>query len=461
MRGRFVVFLVIVSIALACEDPNTLAVSRVFSGNNLQTIYSDTFSVFTSTVQLDSFISSGTGTILLGRYRDDRLGLVSASSYFQICYSGSFTQAYTSVFDSAVVVFPYNHLVTGDTTKLMTIKGYEVKETLQLRTPPIGSGIKLSYLNSGYGLYSNSTFAYSADPIFSGTVKLFPHTDTLSIRVPDSFGRKWFLMAKHDSANHYFDNPTRFVNSFFQGLYVEADASTEACVAGFVVNDNSNNSSSSSNKKTRNFKLRFYYKVLSNGFLRQTHQDFVVYNPILQYNNIQYDRSGTKLSSLQPNGGISSRLTDEASYVQAGTGLATKLDFPSVKAFFYNNPAVTLNAAYLYVYPEAGSYPRNTLPPKTLQLYTTDASNIPLVPLPSGGSSTITYDLQYGLNTQYTFDLFTYLYGQTKASQNLVTPLLLTAGGSLGTNAQRLYLGDRVHPNTKIQLKLFYSNAQK
>src|SRR5258708_37179914 len=104
MRGRFVVFLMIVSVAWACEDPNTLAVSRVFSGNNLQTIYSDTFSVFTSTVQLDTFLTNNTGTISLGRYKDDRLGLVSSSSYLQISYVNSFLPDYYSYFDSAVLV---------------------------------------------------------------------------------------------------------------------------------------------------------------------------------------------------------------------------------------------------------------------------------------------------------------------------------------------------------------------
>jgi hypothetical protein len=446
----------IVTVAWACEDPNTLSVSRVFSGNNLQTIYSDTFSVFTSTVQLDSFKTSGGGVVLLGRYNDDRLGHVSASSYFQLCYTGSFTQAYSSIFDSAVMVFPYDHshMATGDTTKLMTIKGYEITEPLELRTPPIGNGLKLSIFNSGYGLFNTSTFTHSPTPIFSGTVKLFPHTDTLSIRVPDSFARKWFLMAKHDSVNHYFDNPNRFLN-FFQGMYVEADASTEACVAGFVVNDNSNT------KRPRLLKLRFYYKILSNGFLRQTHQDFTVYNAPLQFNNIQYDRSGTNLASLEPNKGISSVLTNNVSYVQAGTGLVTRLYFPSFKTFFYNNPAITLNAAYLYVYPEAGSYPKNTLPPKVLQIYMTDDSNMALAPLQVGGTANISYDYQYGLSTQYTFDLFTYLFGQLKSSENFTTPLLLSPGGGLGTNVQRLYLADRIHPNTKIQLKIFYSNAQK
>jgi len=471
MRGRFVVFLMIVAITWACEDPNTLAVSRVFSGNNLQTVYSDTFSVFTSTVQLDSFPTNNTGTVLLGRYNDDRLGHVSASSYFQISYQGNFLQDNTSVFDSAVMVFPYNHQFTGDTTKLMTIKGYEVTEPMIIRIQPVVAQIvvtgpsgllqtvpvmKLSAFG-GSGFFNNTTFAHSPDPIFSGTVKLFPHTDTLSIRVPDSFARRWFLLAKHDSTTHIFSNPSIFINSFFRGMYIEADASTEACIAGFNVGNNSNNNPDPPAKKLR---LRFYYKKLSNGLYSKAHQDFIITNSSYQFNNITYDRSATKLSSLQPNEGISSRITDDVAYVQGGTGLVTKLDFPSIKSFFANNPGITLNAAYLVIYPEAGTYPKNTLPPKQLQLFTTDATNIPLSPVSNAGTANISIDYQYGLNTQYSFDVWAYLFNQIKSGTNLITPLLLTPG-SLGNNVQRLYLGDRIHPNTKIQLKIFYSYAQK
>ena len=118
-----------------------------------------------------------------------------------------------------------------------------------------------------------------------------------------------------------------------------------------------------------------------------------------------------------------------------------------------------MNAAYLVVNPEDGTYPKNLLPPKQLQLYTTDNTNIPLSAL-QGGSATISYDYQYGLNTQYTFNIYSYLFAQTKSGTDFITPLLLVSGGNLASSAQRLYLGDRIHPNTKIQLKIFYSYAQ-
>ncbi len=196
-----------------------------------------------------------------------------------------------------------------------------------------------------------------------------------------------------------------------------------------------------------------------NNLLRQTHQDWNVYSSVYQFNNIKYDRSGTVLNTLQPNKAISSVLTNDVTYVQAGTGLVTRLDFPSVKTFFANNPGLILNAAYLVVSPEQGTYPKNMLPPKQLQLYATDATNIPLSSI-SGGTAAITYDYQYGQNTGYTFQIYSYIFGQIKSGTNYITPLFLTSAGSMGDNVQRLYLGDRIHPNTKIQLKIYYSYAQ-
>lgn len=432
----------IVTLTMACEDPNTLNVSRVFSGNNLQTIYSDTFSVFTSTVQLDTFLSNNTGTMLIGRYKDDRLGQVSASTYFQLGPANTFLPDFRSYFDSLVMVFHYTHNFSGDSTKPMTINGYRLTEQMTIRNQPIGT-IKLSALNYGSGFFTSSTVPQAANPLFSGTIKLFPHTDSVSIRLPDTLGQLWFRLAQLDSA-HIFSRPGVFVTSFFNGVHLEADAGSQSAVVGF---------------DTKKFTVRMYYKKTLNNLLKQTHQDFNVFSTVYQFNNIQYDRTGTILSSLQTNQKISSVLTNDVTYVQGGTGLATRLDFPSVKTFFANNPNLILNAAYLIVSPEQGTYPKNLLPPKQLQLYATDDSNIPLSAI-GAGTAPIVYDYQYGQNTNYSFQVYNYIFGQIKTGTTYITPLLLLSGGSVADNAQRVYLGDRVHPNTKIQLKIYYSYAQ-
>jgi len=73
------------------------------------------------------------------------------------------------------------------------------------------------------------------------------------------------------------------------------------------------------------------------------------------------------------------------------------------------------------VTPEQGTYPKNLLPPKLLQLYATDATNIPLSSI-SGGSAAIVYDYQYGLNTGYTFQVYSYLFGQINRGPTILLP---------------------------------------
>lgn len=443
MRGRFIFFMILMIAAVlewSCEDPNTLAVSKVFSNNNLQTIYSDTFSVATSTVQLDTFLTNGTGTVLLGRYQDPELGMISASSYLQLSYGASFLPSFQSYFDSMVLVMYYNKTFSGDTTQTLKINGYQVTDYIVPRNVPVGN-IKLSALGAYSGFFSSTKFTYSPTPIFSGTVKMFPHRDTVTIRLPDSFGAKWFSKAQNDSGR-IFSNSSIFSNAFFRGLYLEPDASSTACVAGFTANK---------------LRLRIYYRRMVNGLLKNAHADFTINNGY-QFNHIMYDRTGTSLSALQPYHAISSTLTGNTSYVQAGTGLVTRLDFPSVKSFFAGNPNVMLNGAYLVMYPEPGSFPKNLLPPTQLELFSTDATNIPTNTF-TGATTSIVYDYILGINTFYSFSLYSYLFTQVKNNTNYIAPLLVVPGGSVGGSVQRTYLGDKYKGYNRIKLQLYYTHV--
>jgi hypothetical protein len=210
----------------------------------------------------------------------------------------------------------------------------------------------------------------------------------------------------------------------------------------------------------KRFKIRIYYKRFAGDFLKQTFIDFKVTNPAFQFNNIKVDRSGLpQLSTLQPRQQISSLHTDNTAFVQGGTGLATRLDFPSLKSFFQNQQNLVLNGVNLIIQPVRGTFPKNFLPPPQLQLYVTDQTNIPLS-IVNGASASISYDYEYGINTKYTFQLFPYIFGQIKSGTNSISPLLLVGSANQGSNVQRLCISDRFYPNTKIQLQILYSYAQ-
>ena len=468
MRG-WLFFLMIVVVLFSCEDPTTLPVSKVFNGNRLGTIYVDTFSVLTSTVQLDSVLTSGTGQVLIGKYTDDSLGTLSASSYFQMSYAPSTATSYTptflpdirSIFDSVSLIMHYNHTYSGDTTKPVTINLYQLSELMNVRTlPTLPYGeYKIPSLPMGgvAGFYNNTEFSHYPTPIVSTTVKFKPHTDSLYIKLPYSFGANWFRLAQADSGN-LFSNVSRFLTYYFYGLYMNVDASADAAVVGFkgtkVVTAD------------KPLALRLYYRQLYGDLYRNTHFDFSITSSGYQFNHIEYDRStgAPRIANAFPAGqklqAISTSKTANTGYIQSGTGLVGRLDFPSLKGFFALNSGIILSAAYLDIYPVQGSYSKDFLPPPQMSLFTTDGSSIPLLALglANGGVANINYDLEYG-NTFYRYQMYPYMFSQLKASTNFVTPLIIAPTASQGTSVQRMFFGDRFKVGNKIKLKIYYTST--
>jgi hypothetical protein len=457
---------VIVSFFIwSCEDPTSLGVSKVFSNNKLQAAFADTFSVVSSVVQLDSVLTSGSSTVLLGKYRDVELGTIAASSYFQVGYSSQFILDSRFTFDSIVLVMPYNHTFVGDTTKYSTINLYELTGKMHPRTLPDADPLNIkTNVYTGTGFYNTSVIPRSSSPIVSKTVKFLPHRDTLSIRLPNAFGLRWFKFAQRSSESNtdsliYQTNVSRFVTEYFRGFNIDVDPGTNACIVGF---------------KTQRLKLRIYYKKYVGDFFKQTHFDFPVYSvddkgivyrspdgttDRLQFNHIDFDRSATPhLATLEKLKAKSTLLTGNMAFVQSGTGLVTRLDFPGVKDFFSIHNGIILNSAFLEFYPIRGSYTKNFLVPGSLQLYTTDQSNLPTTPI-AGAVAPIAYDFEFGVNTVYRFQLFPYLLGQLRTDQNFITPVIIGPAANQGSSVQRVYLGDRFYTETKIKLKLYYTYA--
>ncbi len=468
MRSR--VFLGVVVSAflyLSCEDPVALSVSRTFGNNDLVTSFVDTFSIITSTVQLDSILTGGTGVALLGSYTDDTLGSVKSSPYFQFGYNGTFVPGLQSTFDSIVLILPYNGQYYGDTTQVAQFDIHQLTEIPLPGTNPPTPDIKLSIFNYSSGFYNKRTAPYDPTPLSSHSVLFFPHRDSVLLKLPDSFGLKWFNQAQLEqrmktdngtfpSDSTFFSNSYNFTQKYFYGLHLKTAPSSGNIMVGFKATtaSSSNNSTRSSPVPT----IRIYYKHLVNDILLQTHFDFVLQNSPYQFQNIVYDRTGTQLDGLQPRQKISSLATNNKTFVQAGTGLVTRLDFPSLKSFFQDKRNI-FNGAYLEVYPVQGSYSKNIAPPSQLYLFTTDDSNVPTGSV-TGGLATIQYDNEYGINTYYSFPLFNYFEQQFSSSTLTVTPILICPPqGQLGNNVQRVYIGDRFHPISKIKLKIFYSYA--
>lgn len=446
MRGRFFLWIVVVSFfVLSCEDPAALSVSKTFASNDLVTAYTDTFSVITSTVQLDTLPTNGTGVVLLGEYKDPDLGTAVSSPYFQVGFTGGLKPDLRNTFDSIVMVLPYNKQFYGDTMQAVTFSVHQITEPWEVRRAPASKDVKLSIFNYSAGFYSNSVTPYNPTPIVTKTVVFRPHNDSLTVRLPDAFGANWFRLAQLDSAQ-LFSNSSNFMTKYFYGVHLKVTPSGGGSMVGF---------------KASGVKFRMYYKQLVSDVQKQVRFDFPLQNASsYPYQNIEYDRTGTLVDGLQTRQAIPSKQTGHVTFVQAGTGLATRLDFPSLRNFFADKRYI-LNGAYLQIFPVENTYPRNIAPPTSLYLYTTDASNVPLGSV-TGGIGTIQYDREYNINTYYSFSLFNYFEQLISTSNYNSVPLILAPGSAqVGNNVQRVIIGDGFHPTNKIKLKIYYSYVPK
>lgn len=451
----FLLFLAAWALLLAsCEDGGISKGDKNFLDGGLQTVYVDTFSVTSSTILIDSLPTSGNGVLLIGNYQDSFLGKVSASTYFQIGYQSAFAPDQNSTFDSIGLILPYSKYSYGDSTKSQTISVHQMTSLPRLRTPPpFRTDENVSYFvaASQASLYNASSVSFNPTPITSVNIKFFPHRDSLYIPFPKAFGQNWFNIAQTDAAQSksgYFTNSSTFLTEFFNGIHVTSDGSSNASIAGF---------------RTTKAKVRIYYKKLFNDELKQTYFDLPLGSTAFQFNSIIGDRSGTVLSTLGRRQSISSLATGNSTFIQSGIGLATKIEFPSLKAFFTNKNYILVDAA-LEITPIQNTYPTSTKAPGTLAIYLADNSNVVLnkaAAFDRSGflSANIVYDYEYGIKTKYSFPLINFLLAELKSTSTTITPLAIAAPPPLAlTEVNRVVLYNQTaSPQNRIKLKIYYS----
>jgi hypothetical protein len=120
-------------------------------------------------------------------------------------------------------------------------------------------------------------------------------------------------------------------------------------------------------------KIRVYYRQYNNGVLESAYYDLTHTTLYYQYNKISSDRTNTSLASLQPGNKIlSSGLTDNEVYMQAGVGIVTKVEFPYIKDLYNVNDVLLINSAVLVIEPVHGTYSATRQLPLELTLYHTN-----------------------------------------------------------------------------------------
>lgn len=329
----------------------------------------DTMKIETSTVHLDSIVTSKLARLLIGGNQNSFTGKVTCSPHFQL-HSGSFLSTFPTdlVYDSVVVKFNYDGYYIGDTTKLISFsvrpmvarKGYNSDGTLYDISP-----FKVN--TDGY-LYNTSSFKLS-DKIL-GEVQLLPRPKTKKdyyFRLSDDFGKKLYadILAKNDTMSTL----SKF-QVFMPGV-------------AFVSAVNQNQSAVGISQSS--LSLRVYYHELINPTEPSslTFFNFPVDATGVWFNQILYDSQGSFLGTISQKGNpllssveLPSANTYNQTMVQGGNGIYTKIRIPGVQHLTGYAKNVVLINAKIQLIPNLGSYSVTNPLPDSLAVYIVDRKNV-------------------------------------------------------------------------------------
>jgi hypothetical protein len=448
VKRNQLVFLPVLAVILwaSCQKPNINFGQYFVAGDPTNIIVIDTLSPVLSTVVLDSFPTAGSGTLLIGRYQDTAFGIVTCKTFLQVGPPPVLPSiSNQAIYDSISLILRSNRSFYGDTTQLQRYIVSQLETIIQL------PGIQTTFFNtSNFIPYDSMSPLGFSDAIVSPSL---PYTsqhlnDTLKIKLSDATGMQLFNLLRDvsdtvKSANVFY--------SYFKGLCIYPDNNSMGAVYGF----------------RDSIRIRLYYHepdIIQVG----TYVDFPISNKAYQFNNVTANRSGTILSVLDSlvannkdsiSSTVASSRTNAASYIQSGTGIETKIQFPYLTQISGLPDYLSILRALLIVKPVMGSYSPTQYLPSALTLFQTDQTNVLGLPLTGNGSLVVDYI--YGQNTAYTYDVTTYVkqqisLGQVANSNNGLILTIIPPGND--TTLSRVIIGDRSNPKTNIQLKLYYAS---
>jgi hypothetical protein len=460
-KKLLIALLLLTSVLLmSCENENYFKIGTSWVDSNLKLVYIDSCSAKLSTVRIDSVPTYNQGAIMVGKYVDlntitgDTLtGTVKALSYLEVSNLYVPTDLGNNVFfDSLVIEMRFNGFYMGDTLSDMHLFVHQLTERIQ-QDVDVGTE----------AYYNTTSFAYNPTPLVEAIFPIRPSNmesgktnafgipiDPVRIKLPDEMGEDLFEKIKNK--DEIFDTNDKF-QDYFKGLVFVAGDDVET-LAGF--------------RADSTFKVNLHYHIQE-----EFKTDKIISTTINsqnQFNNIHTDRTGTKLlPDLFFENEIDSHLTGNQSYIAAGDGLYTKIEFPSLKSILLLSDYGIVEKATMEIIPVFGTYQEYTPLPSSLAIASTNLSGSSQSLADSQGQSqsgSLVFDPQFWDNTRYIFDVTAFVQNQMTAP--IDNQLFLTVRFSdtemrgtaqrlvIGNNAHSIDVGNRTYYN-RIKLNLYYN----
>ncbi|SHM79776.1 DUF4270 family protein [Flavobacterium saccharophilum] len=437
---KFILMLFFLITMLSCgtdTDAGEFVVGSDYLALSNKVVLIDTVTVEMSTINFDSLVTSSQSRILIGSYDDPVFGKVKSNSYFQLTPStyslnngGSDTETTNYVFDSIAMILKYDNYYYGDTTKVQT---FDIHRLTQRVKPN----------SEDDSFYNNSVLNYSDESI--GTISYKPRPtekDSITIKMNDEFGAAIFQKLKKREITD-FDS----FSEYLKGLVLVSSTSNSSSVVGF---------------KGGTSKVRLYYSKYQADTEETPYVvDFTISDASKQFNSISLDKTGTLLQNLPISSSkLSSSLTNRQGFIQSGTGVACRIDFPNIKQLKYISDKGAIVNAELLLKPVNNSYSEQYPLADSLKVYVADNLNRISGSLQNTAGTYVYGTLnkksdEFNESVGYIIPIGGFLQEEMWKQSDSRFSLILTLPG-ISKAVNRIVLGDQKHTDNKIQLKIYY-----
>jgi hypothetical protein len=408
---------------IGLDDP-----SRISSN----TYFTDTVTVKSQIVLINDSINTtnvnvgGQSLLLAGAYSDPLIGKTAAESYTRLRLATEFVELPAATADSGFLYLHYSYYY-GNITQSQTLNVYKLTSTI----------------SSDVTYFSNSA-GINYDPTPIGIINFVASSDTnsqLKIKITNIAYLQSILAASK--------NNTGF-ESEIKGLAIVPSNNS----SGAIIRINGNSTGS-------------LFQIYYTQYAQSKVYALTLTNTSRKFYRITTDRSGTDLASLVNNyDSINTNALPSNSnrcYLQACSGLRTRLSFPYLKNLRTSFPNISIVKGELLIKPSSTSNSETYAPNPGLVLIRTEngkmkrtaAGGIYYVQ-PDDVSQTGNgfYSITSYSNSQYSFQFRS--YAQAVLLNQLENNPVIVSPASLSTEANRLVFNDYNNTTNPVKLNLYF-----
>ncbi|WP_159023403.1 DUF4270 family protein [Formosa sp. L2A11] len=291
-----------VTLLVSCDADLTSVeeVGEDWINNGTKVYYIDTLTVETSTYKFDSLAITGVSQYIMGSYTDPVLGGIKATPYLEL-YTTDFDIDEDAVFDSIALILDYTNYYYNDT---LSRQKYNVYEVLEEITQDDDDNYYYNTTDFDLGTTSLGTADFLPTPI---------REDSIHYTLNNSFGQAIF----DDIQDNIINNVDELTEKY-KGIAIVSDDNNTA-VLGISTGS----------------KLRFFYTIPDEDIVEEGDESYfdMTFNSANSFHSITQTSINSNLTSLDDQAEeVSSKVTDNTSYIQAGSGLATRIDIPYIES---------------------------------------------------------------------------------------------------------------------------------